>query len=152
MVFVSELPTLEHVERAKLLLFLADPNLLSKEASYASKRKHELLILSAVKGQQLPSLDTTEEYVHRLFARRYKDALRLVRAFEEFPAPFYLATIQTASTPLTDASRNRLESLTERVAIMLDSCTPVQLTDLTTTFGKDALGGYAHIFGQPISR
>ncbi|MBS3144034.1 hypothetical protein J4208_00460 [Candidatus Woesearchaeota archaeon] len=155
MVLVSELPTLEDIARAKLLLFLADPNLLSKDASYAVDRKRQLLVMTALKCQQLPTLDAPEDYIHKLFVRRYKTALKLVRAFERFPVPVYLATEQTAfphDALLTATALNRREGLTERIAIMLDSCTPAELTDLTTTFGKDALGDYAREFGQPLSR
>ena len=153
MVFISELPTLDDVARAKLLLYRAEPDLLSKDASHASKRKHELLVMTASKNQQIPTLDAPEEHIHRLFVKRYQTALKLVRAFERFPVPFYLATEQTAlphDALLTTTALNRREGLTERIAIMLDSCTPAELTDLTTTFGRDALGGYAHEFGQPI--
>ena len=154
MVLTSELPNLEDVARAKLLLYLADPALLSKDASHASKRKHQLLITTASKGQQIPTLDTTEEHTHQLFVASYQRALRLVRSFERFPVPMYLATEQTTyrhGVFSTDAFRERRNDLAETIAIMLDSCSPQELTDLTTTFGRAALGDYAREYGQPFS-
>ena len=41
------------------------------------------------------------------------------------------------------AMENPPEDLSERIAIMLDSCTDEQRRDLTIQFGKKALGGYA---------
>ncbi|MDP1695001.1 MAG: hypothetical protein Q8L34_05680 [Candidatus Woesearchaeota archaeon] len=141
MVSVSELPTLKDLEAARHFLAVASETPYSPASYYVDKKRRALIVSTPDKKRQVALLDTSERDIHIQYKVRTRWALKVVDAYERFPVVFLLA----------EESQRPTEDLTERVAIMLDSCTRQQLTDLTSLFGRVTLGGYAHEFGQPLS-